>query len=314
MSVIMESISNFYNKSVNFAKSRTRTPNTRQKSESGSTTLDSGYTVQDTTPTLRNILRTLLSRGSLTHFTISILFALTITVTYAWGYAALVFFEEHFVCCFAFMTCVVLIFSPRGNWDGFFLSIGFGYGFFSILRLLYLVIFPWTAAVPPARINGGLQLAISSQTVEILSLIAGTCIASKSFRGVKAPIIAFFIYLLLTFFLTSAAAWWQIFPTCFDPKTLERTTFYMAANLSITIAYFLTVVALILRRKLFHVDVFTYLMVALMFRCISLIIGSAVLGMCILCMCGHFPIADSLLSLSSLPLCNHTTQPSIQTV
>jgi hypothetical protein len=143
-----------------------------------------------------------------------------------------------------------------------------------------MVTFAYVPNVPAERRNWGLQLLISGVFVELIAFVIGVSLARKTFRGVKPILIAFFSFLILSVFLLLSILWWDFFPTCVNLVTGKETTFENIANWMIPFLFLAILAAVVLQRKAFHIDVFTYLLAALFFRTTSSILPVALSGTC----------------------------------
>lgn len=171
-------------------------------------------TPEEITP--RTFWKKLHSKTSLAHFGVSVTFALLVAVTVVWGYPFFMSFSEHLIASLTLMTFIVLILLPRESWDGFFMIVGIGYGFFSLFRVLYFLTFPWVDVGISDQKDRSLQLQLSFYVLELLGFGVGLVFARKVFVGLKPVIVTALFFLFISFFFLSAIFWWDFFSNLFS--------------------------------------------------------------------------------------------------
>lgn len=242
----------------------------------------------DSTPiTPKAVFQIITSKTSLIQFAVLLLFALLVAITNVWGFPLFTLFIEYLVASLVFMTFIILIVSPHKLGSSFFIILGIGYAFGSVLRFVVLVSYPWVFLSYPRvvidgevfaqRVNYQQQVRIAFQFLEILALVFGLIFAKRVFNGKKPIIITAISFGLLFAFELCGIYWWNIFPTCFTTERTQ-TPFKVVLDILSPICFGLVGILLTLRRNAFTLEVYTHLMVAITFRCIGTALNIGVNG------------------------------------
>eukprot|EP01114_Cavostelium_apophysatum_P009778 TRINITY_DN2303_c0_g2_i1.p1 TRINITY_DN2303_c0_g2~~TRINITY_DN2303_c0_g2_i1.p1 ORF type:complete len:1174 (-),score=289.93 TRINITY_DN2303_c0_g2_i1:50-3571(-) len=219
--------------------------------------------------TWRSVGQTLISPTSWAYIGISVLFTVCVGLTDLVGFRFFALLTEFFSACLMLMTFLILILAHQKTWDAFFTIVGIGYGFFGILRALYMLMYPWVDTGIADLTNQSLQIRICFDFFEFVAFLVGTLLAKKSWDSVKPVIIIFSIFTVICTFFLCAIFWWDIFPTTYHQSNGTYTTFKDVADWFTPFSYLLVAAILVYQRNNFSADIFTYLMIALILRSLS---------------------------------------------
>ncbi|PRP87715.1 putative two-component sensor [Planoprotostelium fungivorum] len=178
-----------------------------------------------------------------------------------------------FILCFLIFAVFCL---SQMTWsDGFFMSVGLGYGFvgFNLLlsRGLNLI-----KQMPASNVaNRQIQLVETATLLEIVSLYIGILLAQRTFRGWIPTFVSFSFYFILQMFLMLLVFYWNVWPMAADTSGNTYDS-YNTMNY-IWIALFAVLwLLLVYRRRSFSVDVFVYLIFGVLLRLCQLAFASQV--------------------------------------
>ncbi|PRP85892.1 sensory box histidine kinase/response regulator [Planoprotostelium fungivorum] len=173
-----------------------------------------------------------------------------------------------------FLMLVVFGISPFFYCEGFFLPMGIGYGFVG-LNLIFARGASTGSLTGVADTNVFIQFNTVGRVFELISLFVGILLVQKRFRGWAPLFITLFIGFVVQALFVASIINWKSFSLMQDAsgnKTLIRN---VVENL--TFCLFIVLLALIvLRRKSFRPNVWLYLMLGMILRCIQSIMAAQI--------------------------------------
>eukprot|EP01114_Cavostelium_apophysatum_P014113 TRINITY_DN3576_c0_g1_i2.p1 TRINITY_DN3576_c0_g1~~TRINITY_DN3576_c0_g1_i2.p1 ORF type:complete len:1202 (+),score=347.37 TRINITY_DN3576_c0_g1_i2:247-3852(+) len=223
--------------------------------------------------TFKNVLKIIFSLAFMRYVILTFFLCGAISLTYLVNLEFFRFIITFFISTTTLMIFTVFSLSQTRIVSGFFMTVGFGYGFVGLFTILQRAAFPLMYIGSEGNYSDiAIQVWVCARYIEIISFVVGIIFVKRTFSGLKMRIIVLLVFLLLST-LMCLSIFLRFFPTCYDEVKNESTNFHKATEGAFVFAFLTIGVMFTIRRRSFHINVYCFLLVALFFRIVSCIMN-----------------------------------------